>query len=70
MKPKSSSGIDGIPSKVIKEIAPEIAAPLTHIVNLSLLTGEIPTELKAASSNQSLKTVIKKRPQTIDPSVF
>ena len=46
LKPKSSSGPDGIPSKVIKEIATEISKPLTHIVNLSLLTGEIPTELK------------------------
>ena len=46
LKPKSSSGPDGIPSKIIKEIAAEISKPLTHIVNLSLLTGEIPTELK------------------------
>ena len=39
---KNSSDIDGMSSKMIKFIAPEISVPLSHIFNASLETGIFP----------------------------
>jgi len=44
----SSAGHDGIDIKVIKDVATNILEPLTHICNLSLAMGKIPSELKIA----------------------
>ena len=38
--------MDEISSSLLKEIAPAISKPLTHIINLSLKNGEVPQELK------------------------
>ena len=46
LKPKKSCGPDGISSKLLKEINKAISKPLTHLINLSLTTGEIPQEIK------------------------
>ena len=46
LKPKKSCGMDEISSSLLKEIAPAISKPLTHIINLSLKDGEVPQELK------------------------
>jgi hypothetical protein len=43
---KTSSDIDGISVKLLKEIAIEISFPLAHIFNLSLVTGTFPEALK------------------------
>ena len=43
-----SCGHDEIPPKFVKEISKQIAKPLTHIYNQSLLTGVVPNELKIA----------------------
>ena len=48
LKSKSSSGIDGINSKLLKQIATSILVPLTHIFNLTFTTGIIPDKLKIA----------------------
>jgi hypothetical protein len=48
MKSNKSSGYDGINAKIIKIIAKEISKPLTHIFNLSFLSGIIPDNLKVA----------------------
>ena len=45
---RKSSGYDGINAKIIKIIAKEISKPLTHIFNLSFLSGIIPDNLKVA----------------------
>ena len=45
---KKSPGYDGISSQVIKAIATEISEPLSHIFNLSFLSGTIPDDLKIA----------------------
>ena len=37
-----------IPTKVLKESIVSILNPITHIINLSLITGKIPTQLKVA----------------------
>ncbi len=45
---KKSPGYDGISSQVIKAIATEISEPLSHIFNLTFLSGTIPDDLKIA----------------------
>ena len=48
LKPKTSSGSDGISSKLLIKTIYEIVNPITHIINLSLQTGIFPNELKCA----------------------
>ena len=48
LKPKKSTGHDGISTKLLKQIIPNIALPLEHIFNLSLSTGCCPDLLKLA----------------------
>ena len=48
MKPKSSCGIDDIPSKVIKFTPNNILTALSHIFNLSLSQGKFIEHLKTA----------------------
>ena len=43
-----STGLDNLPAKFVKEAAPVISKPLTHIINLSIESGEIPTDMKKA----------------------
>ena len=48
MKPKVSTGFDDISCKLLKYSSPFILEPLTHIVNLSLYTGIVPSQMKLA----------------------
>ena len=48
LAPKSSSGCDGISSKLLKVIAPVIIKPLTLLINQVLNTGTFPDKLKIA----------------------
>ena len=48
LKPKASTGLDDVSSKLIKLSNPIIAIPLTHLINLSLQFGTVPTEMKKA----------------------
>jgi len=48
LKPKTSSGSDGISSKVLIKTIDQIVNPITHIINLSLQTGIFPNEMKCA----------------------
>lgn len=48
LKPKTSSGPDGISSKLLKAIIPIIIQPFCHLLNLSFKTGYIPNEFKVA----------------------
>lgn len=48
MSPSKATGMDNIPARFVKDGASIIAHPITHIVNLSLSTGEIPDDLKLA----------------------
>ena len=43
-----STGLDGIPSNVVRDSATIIACPLTHIINLSLIQGVVPDDFKSA----------------------
>ena len=43
-----STGLDEIPSKFIKEGADIVQFPITHIINLSILTNTVPRDMKTA----------------------
>ena len=45
---ESSAGHDGIPSKLLKRTCHLLIEPLLHVINLSLLNGVFPDELKIA----------------------
>ena len=62
LPPKSSSGCDGISSKLLKVIAPVIIKPLTLLINQVLNTGTFPDKLKIAK----VIPIFKKG----DPSLF
>ena len=47
-KSGTSSGFDDIKPDIVKSVCNIIAAPLTHIINLSLASGFVPTKLKIA----------------------
>jgi len=48
LKPKNSSGYDGISTKLLKISSPFITSPLTHICNKSISSGTFPDRLKYA----------------------
>lgn len=48
MDPKTSKDMYGLSNKWVKQIVNSIALPLTHTFNLSLLNGEVPTQMKVA----------------------
>ena len=48
IKPGKSCGPDGIPARLIREFALEIATPLCHILNLSYKSGTVPDQWKKA----------------------
>ena len=45
-----ATGLDNLPARFIKDSSPVIAAPLAHItsLNLSVISGDIPDNLKMA----------------------
>ena len=49
MKDNKSSGVDGIPPKLLKEIVEQISTPLAKLFNLSLEEGIVPSEWKEAN---------------------
>ena len=48
LKPKSSFGIDGISTDIVKALPPNILSAITHIFNQSLDKGYFPTKFKTA----------------------
>ena len=55
LKPKTSCGLDGISSEVIKMCKEEMAGPLTIIVNRSICSGVFPADYKVAKVCPILK---------------
>ena len=48
LNPSKATGLDQLSPRFIKDGANIIMSPLTHILNLSLVTGKIPDNLKSA----------------------
>ena len=48
LREKTSYGHDCISTKLLKRGLPALAAPLTHIINLSIMSGIVPEQLKLA----------------------
>ena len=49
MKSNTSPGPDGVRAKMIIELKDDLSAPLTHILNESMRTGEIPYQWKLSN---------------------
>ena len=56
LKRKCATGLGDVPACFLKDTAYVISKPLTHETNLSLSTGIVPNELKAARVNPVFKT--------------
>ena len=61
LSPSKSPGIDSIPSLIYKRAAPIIAAPLTHLINVSIQARRFPKNWK--------QSVIVPIPKTSPPSI-
>ena len=48
MKRKKATGLDNLPTGLLKDSAEQISAPLTYLIYLSLTTGVFPTDWKVA----------------------
>ncbi|PNF33292.1 hypothetical protein B7P43_G10125 [Cryptotermes secundus] len=57
---KKSPGIDDIPEYVVKKCYPKLTTALTYVINLSLVTGHFPDQLKIAK----VKPLYKKGSKT------
>ena len=55
-KSSKAAGFDSLPARIIKDIASEIAAPLTFLINISLESGIFPTAEKLAKINPVFKS--------------
>ena len=58
---QKATGLDGIPSRFVKDSSTIIASPLSHIINLSLIQGVVPDDLKTARVVTLLRKMIKLR---------
>ena len=62
---QKSTGPDGISARFLREVAVEIAEPLTYLYNYSLKSGSIPSDWK-----QSNVTAVYKSGPCGDPSNY
>ena len=60
LKPKTSCGLDGISSEMIKMCKEEMAGPLTLIINRSICSGVFPNKWKIAK----ISPLHKRRPHS------
>ena len=44
----SAAGPDDLPASIMKQLSNEYCVPLTHLINLSVLQGDFPSEMKLA----------------------
>ena len=65
-----ATGLDEIPAKFLKDGSVQVASPLTHIINLSLHSGVIPTILSVLGLFHSTKKVTKPMKVIIVPFLF
>jgi len=56
-----ATGLDGIPSRFIRDSALVIAHPLSHTVNLPIIQGAVPNDLKSARVVPLFKKITKQK---------
>lgn len=61
LSPSKAIGLDGIPVRSVKDSASIIAGPLPHIINLSIIPGTVPDDLKIAR----VVSLLKKNEKTV-----
>ena len=69
MKDNKSSGVDGIPPKLLKEIVEQISTPLAKSLNMSLEEGIITSEWKEANITTLFKKGSRNKPENYRPVV-
>lgn len=67
IKPGKSSGPDGIPARIVKEFAVELASPLCEVLNSSYHSGSVPSQWKGAiiapiPKEKAASSIDKQRP--------
>jgi hypothetical protein len=67
LDPTKSQGPDGINPHVLKELAEDLAVPLSHIFNTSLRTGVVPTAWKTANVSPNFKKGQRSAPSNYRP---
>ena len=67
IKDNKSSGVDGIPPKLPKEIVEQISAPLAKAFNLLLEEGIVPSEWKEANITPLFKKGSRNKPNNYRP---
>ena len=55
MKDNKSPGVDGIPPKLLNEIAEQLCPSLAKVFNLSLEEGIVPSEMNEAKNTPHLR---------------
>ncbi|VDN49528.1 unnamed protein product [Dibothriocephalus latus] len=66
-----SQGPDGIPAKLLKELAVELAEPLQLLFRASLNTGQLPSELEdSVESHQYTKEEVRRLQTTTGQEAF
>ena len=56
-----ATGLDGIPSRFVSDSVSVISCPLTHAINLSIIQGVVPDDLKSARVVPLIKKMTKLR---------
>ena len=67
LHPTKAPGIDGLHPRILKEMAEVIAEPLTEIANISINTGELPSNWKDAIITPIFKKGDKSEPGNYRP---
>ena len=67
MKDNKSTGVDGIPPKLLKEIVEQISTPLANFFNFSLEEGMVPSEWKEANITPLFKKGSRNKPENYKP---
>ena len=56
LKGNKATGLDGIPARLLKDGASAIAKPIAYLINLTIRSGEIPSEWKEAKVTPTFKS--------------
>ena len=70
LKRNKSTGIDDLPPGILKDVASEIAKPISFIINLSLRTGQVPTDWKISRVVPVHKSGLLQMSTTTDQYLF